>query len=512
MNHVIEEYMNKIYKLVILLVTGSTTFGGIIFLILKMLGFYPDTPWALLGLFAFMSMLCLLLGQVIIKKSYILEDHVEKLNPNWVKLGKVFLMSILFFQFNFILYTIPSRDCWAYCFYFVFLIAFFIDLKLLVMVEIELFVSLIVAALFRMDTILPVKDSIFIPEVILIATCVTMAFLTILFFMYLMGYFLVNMKKREIEENKECVEGVIARTKELSETLLSSGNALSQISDSESASAEELAATSETLLINSNQLSKKSEESLANLDELKRWGNLVNEKVEYVEKATSNLLQKSESNEQMLSTLQSVNQEVVVSMANTITVAEKLSEAIREIDVAFNIIDDISSSTNLLALNASIEAARAGEAGRGFAVVAHEVSNLANGTKVSLDTIQKVISKVQDSVDEMAQFVANNSQKLTQQNQHFANAFGGLEEMAHLIHESIKGIKAMNEAHRKQAEVIRDTVVISEDIASNIKVENEEFTNIASMVESNVTDIMHMSEQIARINKMVEQIDSLLKE
>ncbi len=105
-------------------------------------------------------------------------------------------------------------------------------------------------------------------------------------------------------------------------------------------------------------------------------------------------------------------------MANTFTVAEKLSEAIREIDVAFNIIDDISSSKNLLALNASIEAAREGEAGRGFAVIAHEVSNLANGTKVSLDTIQKVISKVQESVN----------------------------EMAHLIHESIKGIEAMNEA------------------------------------------------------------------
>ena len=503
----LDEYINKVYILVLLLVPGACQCAGVLYTFSKFVGWLPGVNWIALIVFDLTCLIYLAIGICFIRTGF------EKGLVSYRKLkwGKIFLVVIMFIQFNFILYMIPATDFWGFAFFFVILTAFFLDYKMVAATSMEIAGSLVVAWIIRGNVHLPVQNEYFMVNMLDRIVCVTLSLATLVLFTYLVGRFLVNAKKDEMERHNEKVKNVLLSVQMLSEKLYSAGLSLSDISDTESASAEELAATSEELLETSSRLSEKTEESMANLNELKEWEAVVSNNVEQVEANARDLLQQSANNEKVLKELRNINDEVAESMLVTTTVAEKLSAAVQEIGVTLKLINEISSSTNLLALNASIEAARAGDAGRGFAVVAQEVGNLANSTKESLDEVESVIARVQRNVQEITAHVEENSEKLNQQKEYYSGIYSGIQKMTELLNISVDVINTMGEAHQNQAGVIRNTVTINNDIAEDVRSEHEQFMSINAMVESNVNDITEMTNQTARINEMVDEINNLLK-
>ena len=76
----------------------------------------------------------------------------------------------------------------------------------------------------------------------------------------------------------------------------------------------------------------------------------------------------------------------------------ELDKYMSQMNSIIDIINEITSQTSLLALNASIEAARAGEAGKGFAVVATEISHMADQTQNATVEITGLIKNVSDAI------------------------------------------------------------------------------------------------------------------
>ena len=120
--------------------------------------------------------------------------------------------------------------------------------------------------------------------------------------------------------------------------------------------------------------------------------------------------------------------------------ANEAMESIREIS---SLIGSIAKQTNLLALNATIEAARAGEAGRGFAIVANEVKLLAGRTADATEDIDRTISQMRESLDELtsrstsaiqaAREVGDRTGHFTTALETVANAMGEIDAATHGI-------------------------------------------------------------------------------
>lgn len=504
----VEVYLSAVFKWGLIILVSACMCATVTFNTEKLFGLYPTVPWIATIMLGVMDTTFFVIAVFLVKTSF---DENGYLKAGRLKIGKIFSAVVLVIQWNYLLYMLPTRTFWGFLFFFLILMAFFLDIKLVLISGLACMISLFIGWFIRGTDLLPVKDELFLTDVIICLVALVLSLTGLIIFVFFVAHFLVNAKKDELEKNNEHVMNVLSSVQLLSERLQEAGFSLSQISENESASAEELAATSQQLAESSDILSSRTDESMANLSELSEWEGVVADNVGKVEAASKDLLDKSTENERLLNDLHTINGEVSESMKATTDMAKTLADAVEEIGVTLKLISDISTSTNLLALNASIEAARAGEAGKGFAVVATEVGNLANSTQESLKEVESVIERVQRNVKKITVQIEENSSKLGTQNEYFANVFKSMQDMTELLGVSVDAIHTMGEAHEKQAEVIRKTVSINQEIAQSIRNENQQFSAINSMAENNANDTTEVANQAGIINEMVDEMSKLLK-
>lgn len=502
---ILQEYRKKAVIFMLIIIMFSATAAGIVFPMLKGLKMYPSVSWGTVGIFVVCIILEDIIGLFLIRKS----RSEEVLSTKTEKLVKGYLIIIMGINLNLITWFFPSKESWMFAFYFLILMAMFLDMKVIgICCGVEL-ISLIILFVFN-PTARPV-DSLFVTDSILRVICIVLSLAGVVILLAFINKFLLNAKKEQLERNNAKVENVLQKVTYIAAGLGDASKALVDTSQTESASTEELSAISENLLESSDRMLEKSEQSKENLFNLEESSKNMEHEMHNVDQISKELVELSVSNEQALSHLMGMSENVENSTRKTLEVTDKLLKETGEIGKTLDIINEIAESINLLALNASIEAARAGEAGKGFAVVAQEVGNLAESTKESLQNVNTVVSRVQYGTSDVSKYMNENADQLLKQNQVITETVKGIRTMMELLRKSVTAIGQAGNIREKQSKIILETVEINEDIAERIHREHEDFSNIAGMVQSNTEEILELSDQVEKINKMVEELEGLLE-
>lgn len=205
---------------------------------------------------------------------------------------------------------------------------------------------------------------------------------------------------------------------------------------------------------------------------------------------------------------QLVSQVSVTEQTNSQVAAEltSLKEYMDKMYSIIEIINNITSETSLLSLNASIEAARAGEAGRGFAVVASEISGLATQTQEATVSIEELIRNVSEELEKVVTIIESMISQVEHQNvtvNETAGSFRTIEDNSGRVQsqsDALSGIvKELESANAGIMDSIQTISAISEEVAAHTN-------NTLTTCEKNQKSVEHLMAETENLIELTHQL------
>lgn len=189
---------------------------------------------------------------------------------------------------------------------------------------------------------------------------------------------------------------------------------------------------------------------LARLSELiGEQASAINESSASIEEMTAsigNIAKAAEEKLRIANDLETTALDGQSEMEETEQVIKKVAASASVIMEMIQIIQDIASKTNLLAMNAAIEAAHAGEFGKGFAVVADEIRNLAESSAESAKQITQSLGEVADYIAVSETSTEKTGEIFTRIVEQIKDVAWSMSEMKNATHELSIGAQQILEA------------------------------------------------------------------
>ncbi len=314
-----------------------------------------------------------------------------------------------------------------------------------------------------------------------------------------------------VKESNDEIGLIIEKMKELTQSLGSIVGKIRNSSDTMSSNSYELNDTSSQTLAANNEISKAVEDvaegstgmaaSISkineNLLEMSNETKDINASVDEIKNQTVAVQDSSKIMNDKIKSMQDSSHKMDEGISAISKCIETVNTTVDKVSNIVSVIEEISSETNLLSLNASIEAARAGDAGKGFAVVAQEIRVLSDNTNTELENIKQIISSLVEECRYCVQAsgtIVEDNAKQKEEIKAVLDEFGSLDEQiqktaekADEIEELVTAMIELNDDITKSSNSLTDVsaanAAATEEMNANIEELNAMMHGVSEMAE-----------------------------
>lgn len=282
---------------------------------------------------------------------------------------------------------------------------------------------------------------------------------------------------------------------------------LEEIGQSLASSSQESASAISEIMANISTVNKSVENQTVALSEVRQQLDVNLQGAEdlknFVEQQSASIVQSSAEIEEMIGNITSVTNNVNQMSAEyrllmRVTEDEKerqnkvaaqitdMAQKSQHLSDANNVISQISSQTNLLAMNAAIEAAHAGEAGKGFSVVADEIRKLAENSAKQSKAIKSELSQITKVIEEV---VSNSSLSVK-----------GFDTIMEKVASTEVLVQQITQAMAEQQSASQEVLVALKhinDTSANVQATSKKMTDGIESVDSAAKNLNMIADQVA---------------
>lgn len=319
----------------------------------------------------------------------------------------------------------------------------------------------------------------------------------------------INADFGMVKETNDEIGLIIEKMKELTQSLGSIVGKIRNSSDTMSANSYELNDTSSQTLAANNEISKAVEDvaegstgmaaSISkineNLLEMSNETKDINESVNEIRNQTTAVQDSSKIMNDKIKSMQDSSHKMDDGISAISKRIETVNTTVDKVSNIVSVIEEISSETNLLSLNASIEAARAGDAGKGFAVVAQEIRVLSDNTNTELENIKQIISSLVEECRYCVQAsgtIVEDNAKQKEEIKAVLDEFGALDEQIQKTAEKADEIE----------ELVTAMIELNDDITKS----SHSLTDVSA---ANAAATEEMNANIEELNAMMHGVSEM---